>query len=244
MNPIQVIINRELSSLFSTSVAYVFIFIFLVMAGVCTFVFGNLYENDHADLSVFFSFHPWLYLFFVPAIAMRSWAEERRNGTIELLLTLPLTTNSIVIGKFIALWIVLLVCLILTLPIWLTVNYLGAPDNGIILAAYFGSWLMSGAFLSVSMCFSALTKNQIVALISSIFCCFLFVLIGSPLLQNLLSTSAPVWLLDTVSNFSFLAHYQDLARGLISLNSLIFYVVTIVVFLVASRMIIDMKKAS
>ena len=162
------ITRREFSSFFATPVAYVFIAIFLMLSGVFTFFIGNLYERGQADLIPFFNFHPWLYLFLVPAMAMRSWAEERKSGSIELLMTLPVSIGEAVLGKFLAAWFILALSLILTFPLWLSVNYLGQPDNGIILAAYIGSWLMSGAFLAISTCMSAFTRNQVVAFILAV----------------------------------------------------------------------------
>jgi len=172
------VMRRELSGYFSTPVAWVFIVIFLVMSGVFTFYIGSFYERGMADLAPFFQFHVWLYLFLVPAIAMRLWAEERRSGTIELLLTLPLTTWQAVLGKFLAAWAFLGLALSLTFPVWLTVNYLGKPDNGIIVAAYIGSWLMAGGFLAIGSCMSAITRNQVVAFILSVVVCFGFLLSG------------------------------------------------------------------
>jgi len=159
MSLVITVMRRELSGYFSTPVAWVFIVIFLVMSGVFTFYMGSFYERGMADLAPFFQFHPWLYLFLVPAIAMRLWAEERRSGTIELLMTLPLTTGQVVLGKFLAAWLFLGLALALTFPVWLTVNYLGNPDNGIIVAGYIGSWLMAGGFLAIGSCMSAVTRN-------------------------------------------------------------------------------------
>ena len=163
LNPMTNVMRRELSGYFQTPVAWVFIVIFLVMAAVFTFYIGNFYERGSSDLDPFFQFHPWLYLFLVPAIAMRLWAEERRAGTIELLLTLPLTTWQAVLGKFLAAWFFIGLALLLTFPVWLTVNYLGNPDNGVIVAGYIGSWLMAGGFLAIGSCMSAITRNQVVA---------------------------------------------------------------------------------
>jgi ABC-2 type transport system permease protein len=168
MGNISILFRREFSSFFATPVAYVFIGIFLILSSVFTFFVGGFYERGQADLLPFFNFHPWLYLFLVPAIAMRSWSEERKSGTIELLMTLPISTWQAMLAKHFAAWAVLGLSLLLTFPLWLTVNYLGNPDNGIIVAAYIGSWLMAGAFLSIGMCMSAMTKNQVVAVILSL----------------------------------------------------------------------------
>lgn len=172
MGNVGILFRREFASFFATPVAYVFIFIFLMLSGVFTFYVGGLYERGQADLLSFFNFHPWLYLFLVPAMAMRTWSEERKSGSIELLMTLPITALEAMLGKFFAAWAVLGLSLILTFPLWLTVNFLGDPDNGIILAAYIGSWLMAGAFLSIGICMSALTKSQVVAFILAVVVCF------------------------------------------------------------------------
>ena len=177
LSMLKVIVKRELMSYFSTPLAYVFIVIFLMLNGVFTFFIGRLYERGQADLMPFFNFHPWLYLFLVPAIAMRLWAEERKTGTIELLLTLPIRLREAVLGKFLAAWLFTGIALLLTFPTWITVNYLGSPDNGVIVASYIGSWLMAGSFLAVGSCMSALTSNQVIAFILSVVICFLFIVL-------------------------------------------------------------------
>ena len=235
--------RRELSGYFSTPVAWVFIVIFLVMAGVFTFYIGRFYDRSIADLGPFFQFHPWLYLFLVPAIGMRLWAEERRSGAIELLLTLPLTTWQAVLGKFLAAWLFIGLALLLTFPMWLTVNYLGAPDNGIILAGYIGSWLMAGGFLAIGSCMSALSRNQVVAFILSIVVCFGFLLSGLPMITDLFSGWAPQALLDAVANFSFLVHFSTISKGVIDLRDLIYFCLVIVFWLVANTFVLEAKKA-
>jgi ABC-2 type transport system permease protein len=239
-----IIFKREFASFFATPVAYIFILIFLVMSGVFTFMFGGFYERGQADLLSFFNFHPWLYLFLVPAIAMRAWSEERKSGSIELLMTLPLTTGQIMFGKFFAAWAVLAICLILTFPLWLTVNYLGDPDNGIILAAYIGSWLMSGAFLAVGICMSATTRNQVVAFILAIVICFIFVLAGSPVVLELFQGWAPNIIIDAIAALSFLTHFQNMAKGVIALNDLVFFMLSIAIWLYAGFLVIEQKKAN
>ena len=154
------IIKRELAGYFATPVAYVFIVVFLFLTGIFTFYMGSFFERGQADLQPFFSFHPWLYLFLIPAVSMRLWAEERKSGTIELLMTLPISVTQAVIGKFLAAWAFAAVALLLTFPIWITVNYLGEPDNGTILAGYLGSLLMAGSYLAIGSCISAVTRNQ------------------------------------------------------------------------------------
>ncbi|MCP4045382.1 MAG: ABC transporter permease subunit [Gammaproteobacteria bacterium] len=237
------IMRRELTGYFATPVAYVFLIIFLVMTGIFTFYLGNFYERGFADLDPFFRFHPWLYLFLVPAISMRLWAEERRSGTIELLFTLPLTTYQAVMGKFLAAWFFIALALVLTLPMWITVNYLGAPDNGVILAAYLGSWLMAGGFLAIGSCMSALTRNQVVAFILSIVVCFLFLLSGLPMVMNLFTGWAPQIFLDGIASLSFLKHFADISKGVIDLRDLVYFVLVIGFWLLANVLILDMKKA-
>jgi ABC-2 type transport system permease protein len=197
-----------------------------------------------ADLDPFFTFHPWLYLFLVPAIAMRLWAEERRSGTVELLLTLPLTTWQAVLGKFLAAWLFVGLALLLTFPVWLTVNYLGDPDNGVIAAGYLGSWLMAGGFLAIGSCMSALTRNQVVAFILSVVVCFGFLLSGLPMVTDLFSGWAPQALLDTIADFSFLAHFATISRGVIDLRDLVYFALVITFWLLANAIVLEMKKAS
>ncbi|MDX2419290.1 MAG: ABC transporter permease subunit [Xanthomonadales bacterium] len=237
------VMRRELMGYFATPVAYVFLIIFLIMTGIFAFYLGNFYERGFADLESFFRFHPWLYLFLVPAISMRLWAEERRSGTIELLLTLPLTTFQAVLGKFLAAWMFIGLALVLTLPIWFTVNYLGKPDNGVILAAYLGSWLMAGGFLAIGSCMSALTRNQVVAFILSIVVCFLFLLSGLPMVMNLFNSWAPQIVLDGIAGLSFLQHFADITKGVIDLRDLVYFVLVIGFWLLANVLILDIKKA-
>jgi ABC-2 type transport system permease protein len=242
-SPSVIIFKREFASFFATPVAYIFIAIFLVLSSVFTFMFGGFYEQGQADLLSFFNFHPWLYLFLVPAIAMRSWSEERKSGSIELLMTLPFTTMQIMLGKFFAAWAILALCLTLTFPLWITLNYLGEPDNGIVLAAYLGSWLMSGAYLAVGVCMSATTRNQVVAFILAVVVCFFLVLAGSPLVIDLFKLWAPNMVVDTVAAFSFLSHFQNMAKGVIALNDVVFYILSITVWLYAGYVVIEQKKA-
>lgn len=243
MSNISILFRREFFSFFATPVAYVFIGIFLVLSGVFTFFVGGFYERGQADLLPFFNFHPWLYLFLVPAIAMRSWSEERKSGTIELLMTLPISTWQAMLAKHFAAWAVLGVSLFLTFPLWLTVNYLGSPDNGIIAAAYFGSWLMAGAFLSIGMCMSALTKNQIIAFILSVVVCFVFVVSGSNIVLDAFKSWAPSMLIDVVASFSFLTHFEAMAKGVIALNDLVYFLLVTVCWLFAGLILIEQKKA-
>ncbi|MGS2721890.1 ABC transporter permease subunit [Paraglaciecola aestuariivivens] len=243
MSKVSILFKREFASFFATPVAYVFIGIFLVLSGVFSFFVGGLYERGQADLLPFFNFHPWLYLFLVPAIAMRSWSEERKSGSIELLMTLPISTWQAMLAKHLAAWAVLGLSLLLTFPLWLTVNYLGAPDNGIIIAAYLGSWLMAGAFLAIGMCMSALTKNQVIAFILAVVVCFLFVVSGTNIVLDAFKSWAPSIVIDTVASFSFLTHFEAMAKGVIALNDLGYFLLVTLFWLGIGLVVIEQKKA-
>ncbi len=243
MKQLPVIFKRELASYFATPLAYVFIVIFLVLAGVFTFYLGNFYERNQADLASFFAFHPWLYLFLVPALAMRLWAEERKSGSIELLMTLPLTRFEAVAGKFLAAWAFAGIALLLTFPMVLTVNYLGEPDNGAILAGYLGSWLLAGGYLAIGSCMSALAKNQVIAFILAVAACFLFMLSGFPLVLDAFSQWAPQWLLDAVASLSLLTRFDAVSKGVIDLRDLLYFVSLIVAWLAATAVAVELKKA-
>ncbi len=243
MSNTAIIFRRELRSYFTTPLAYVFIVIFLVLAGAFTFYLGNFYARGEADLVPFFTFHPWLYLFLIPALSMRLWAEERKSGSIELLLTLPVTMWQAVLGKFLAAWVFAGIALLLTFPIWISVNYLGNPDNGVILAAYLGSFLMAGSFLAIGICLSAATRNQVIAFILTVVVCFLFLLAGFPLVLDFFHGWVPQWVVDAVASLSFLTHFQDISRGVLGLRNLVYFVLVIVFWLIASAIVIDARKA-
>ena len=243
MQNLGVVLRRELASYFSTPVAYVFVVIFLVMSAVFTFYLGGFYEREIADLEPFFRFHPWLYLFLVPAIGMRLWAEERKYGTVELLLTLPITATEAVLGKFLAAWLFIGLALILTFPIWVTVNVLGRPDNGVIVAAYLGSWLMAGGFLAISACLSAATRNQVVAFILAVVACFVFLLSGLPMVLDLFRTWMPQTLIDGIANLSFLVHFTSISRGVLDLRDVLYFLLVIAFWLAANRIVLERKKA-
>jgi ABC-2 type transport system permease protein len=244
MHPVWTIFKRELKAYFATPLAYVFIVIFLALTGSFTFFLGNFFERGQADLQPFFVFHPWLYLFLVPAIAMRLWAEERRSGTIELLMTLPTTTFAAVLGKFLAAWVFAGIALLLTFPIWLIVNYLGQPDNGAILVSYLGSWLMAGAFIAIGACTSALTKNQVIAFVVAAAACFLFLMSGLDLVLAAFRPWASPLVVDTVASFSFLSHFGQLTKGVIDLATLLFFGSLIVVCLLINTLLVDLEKAA
>ena len=220
---IKTIAKRELGAYFSSPVAYVFIVIFLLLAGFFTFMTGGFFEHGEATLDSAMIWHPWLYLFLVPAVGMRLWAEERRVGTIELLLTMPITAWQAILGKFLASWLFLGLALLLTFPVILTVNYLGSPDNGVILSAYIGSWLMAGAYLAISCMTSALTRNQVVSFILSVVICLFLVLCGYPPVTNLLTRMDKPWLVDLVSGFSVMTHFDYFTKGVLDSRDVIFF---------------------
>ena len=237
------IFRRELGGYFATPVAYVFLVIFLVLASTFTFYLGNFFERGQADLAAFFSFHPWLYLFLIPAIAMRLWSEERRQGTIELFLTLPITIGEAVLGKFLAAWAFVGIALALTFPIWITVNVLGDPDNGVILAGYAGSLMMSAGYLAIGSCVSATTKSQVVAFVVAAAACFAFTVSGTPLVLAFFSGWAPSALVEAIAGFSFLTHFNAIARGVIDLRDVVYFASLVAAFLFANAAIVEIKKA-
>lgn len=244
MNQVLAVFKREFAAYFATPLAYVFIVIFLFAMGAFTFYVGRFYDNGIADLSVFFGYHPWLYLFLVPAIGMRLWADERRTGTVELLLTLPIPIWATVLGKFLAAWAFTAVALFLTFPIWITVNVLGQPDNGVIVASYIGSLLMAGGYLAISAAISASTDNQVIAFVVSVAVCFLFTISGAALVLDFFQLWAPVVLVNTISSFSFLTHFQAITSGVIDLRDLIYFASLIALFLAFNVVLIDLKKMS
>ena len=244
MNRTLTLFRREFRGYFATPVAYVFIVIFLVLTGLFTFYVGNFYERGLADLEAFFRFHPWLYMLLIPAISMRLWSEERKSGTIELLMTLPVSLAEAVLGKFLAAWAFTGLALALTFPIWLTVNYLGNPDNTVILAGYLGSLLMAGGFLAIGSCISALTKNQVVAFVISFVICFAFNLSGFPLVLDFFKGWAPQVVVDVISSFSFLTHFNSIQKGVIDLRDAIYFATLIAFWLYANMLAIESRKAS
>ncbi len=239
-----VIIKRELGAYFSTPLAYVFIVIFLALSGALTFFMGAFFERGQADLASFFSFHPWLYLFLIPAVSMRLWAEERKTGTVELLLTLPTPTWVVVIGKYLAAWAFIGIALVLTFPLWITVNFLGTPDNGVIVASYLGSLVMAGGYLAIGSCLSAVTKNQVIAFILTAVVCFLFLMSGVELVQSFFQGWAPSFVLEALASMSFLTHFNTIIRGVIDLRDVVFFGSIIGVFLYFNAAVIDLTKGS
>jgi ABC-2 type transport system permease protein len=242
MNQVWPIFKREFAAYFATPLAYVFIVIFLFAIGAFTFYIGHFFENGVADLSVFFAYQPWLYLFLVPALSMRLWAEERSSGTMELLLTLPIPLWATVLGKYLAAWAFTGVALALTFPIWLTVNYLGRPDNGVIVASYIGSFLMAGGYLAIGSAISATTSNQVIAFVVSVVICFLFTISGAPLVLDFFRAWAPFAVVNAIASFSFLTHFSAITQGVIDLRDLIFFFSLIALFLAANIVAVDLKR--
>ena len=243
LNKIYIIFDRELKGYFRTPLASIFLLVFLALSSGMTFFLGRFFERDQADLTAFFSWHPWLFLVLMPAIGMRLWAEERRSGTIELLITLPVTNTQLVVGKFLASWIFTLIALILTMPIWITVNYLGDPDNNVILISYVGSWLMAGAFLALTSCLSALTKNQVIAFIISSISGFLLIMAGFNLVLSAVRSWSPNWITETISSMSFLSHFSRIQMGVFDLSTLIFFISMIILCLWINVQLVQIKKA-
>lgn len=237
------VLKRELKGYFLTPVAYVFIVIFLIASNWLAFGVGALFERGQADLAPFFTFHPWLFLFLVPALSMRLWAEERKSGSIELLLTLPLEPWHAVTGKFFAAWLFTALAIVLTFPIWITINVLGAPDNGAILAAYIGSILMAGGFLAVGSCLSAVTKNQVIAFILSVIVCFVLLAAGYPFVLNVFSAWLPPTIVDGIASLGFLAHFEDISRGVIDLRDIVYFGLLIGACLYANTLVLGIKQA-
>ena len=238
-----IIARREFAAYFATPLAMVFLTIFVALTGAFAFYVGGFFERGQADLAPFFQYHPWIYLILVPAVGMQLWAEERKTGTIELLMTLPISPWEAILGKFIAAWGFVGVALLLTTPMWITVNVLGNPDNGVILASYIGSLLMAGAFLAIASCISALTRNQVIAFIVSAAICFLLVMSGLELVLNVLRVWTPGFVVTAVSSLSFLSHFDRITKGVLELSSIVFYVSLIVFSLFANRIFVELKKA-
>ena len=230
--------KRELIGYFATPIAYVFLAVYLFAIGAFTFYFAGFYEQESASLESFFSWHPWLYLFFIPAISMRLWAEERKSGTFELLATLPVPVWQLVVGKFLAAWLFTLFALLGTLPIWVTVNYLGSPDNGVIFASYIGSLLMAGSYLAIGSCISALTRNQVIAFIVAVLVSFLFTVSGTPLVVNLVQGLGFSTLVNLVASFSFLTNFTTMSRGILELDNLFFMLSIMALWLTINTLVL------
>ena len=243
MKAVWIIAKRELGSYFSSPVAYVFLVIFLLLTGFFTFTAGNFFERGEASLASFFGWHPWLYLVLVPAVGMRLWAEERRAGTLELLLTMPITPWQAIVAKFLASWIFLAVALLLTFPAVITVNLLGDPDNGVIFAGYLGSFFLAGAYLAIACMTSAMTRNQVVAFILAVVLCLFLILAGFNPVTDLLVRWASPAVVDTVAAFSVITHYDAFQRGVIDARDLVYFLSVIGFTLFATGIIIRSHRA-
>jgi len=243
MSVISTIAKRELAAYFTSPVAYVFLVIFLLMTGFFTFTAGNFFERGEASLGAFFGWHPWVYLMLVPAVGMRLWAEERRSGTLELLLTMPVAPWQVIVAKFVASWIFIGVALALTFPAIITVNVLGDPDNGVIFAGYLGSLFLAGAYLAITCMTSAMTRNQVVAFILSVVICLFLILAGFNPVTDLLVRWASPAVVDTVAAFSVVTHYDGFQRGVIDLRDLLFFLSVIGFALFATGVIIRGHRA-
>lgn len=243
MNLTYALFKRELGNYFTTPVAYVFIVIFLALNGVFTFYLGGWYEREQADLQPFFDYHPLLYMFLIPALSMRLWAEERKSGSIELLMTLPITTRQAVTGKYLAAWAFTGIALALTFPVWITVNYLGEPDNPVIFISYLASYLVAGSYLAIGACVSAFTSNQVIAFVISVVICFVFMFSGTPMVLDVFQGWLPQVLIDVISGMSITTHFNSILKGVIDFRDLIFFISFIVCWLMANIIAVEMKKS-
>ena len=242
-SPVITIVKRELGGYFASPIAFVFIVIFLLLSGFFTFMVAGFFENGEATLTTFFVWLPWLYLFLVPAVGMRMWSEERRLGTIELLLTMPIAAWQAILGKFLASWAVIALAVLLTFPFVLTVNFLGHPDNGVIFASYLGSLLMAGAYLAISAMTSALTRNQVISFILSVVLLLFLIVAGWTPVVNLLGQWAPQWLINIVSTFSVMTHFASIQNGVIDSRDILFFLSVIVFALFTTSVILHSHRA-
>ena len=243
MKNIWIIAKRELSGYFNSPIAYVFIVIFLLLMGFFTFMMGGFFRSNEASLGAFFVWHPWLYMLLVPAIGMRLWAEERKQGTLELLFTMPITVNEAVIGKFLAGWLFLVLALVLTCPMPFTLYYLGSPDGGPMVTGYVGSFLMAGAYLSIASMTSSFTRNQVISFITSLVICLLLVLSGYPPVTNLLlKWGAANSLVELASAFSVMFHFESLQRGVIDFRDLLYFASIIVFCLFTTNLVLKNQR--
>jgi len=243
MNNVVTIARRELAGYFGTPIAYVFLVIFVVLSGVVTFHLGNFFARGSADLSAFFNYLPWLLLVFIPAISMRLWAEERKSGTVELLMTLPIAPWEAVTGKWLASVGFIAVALVATFPLWLTVNYLGEPDNGIILTSYLGALVLAAVLLSVGSCVSAFTKNQVIAFVLAVALSFVIITSGTPIVLDAVRAVLPQPMVDVVAAMSALTHFTGAGQGFVALSSVVYAVSMIVFWLFATVIVLSITKA-
>jgi len=244
LKTVRIILRRELASYFVTPIAYVVLVVFLFFMNLLGVWFGGLYEREQADLQPYFGFFPWLYLFLIPALSMRLWSEERRNGSIELLLTQPVTLWQAVLGKFLAAWLMVGIALVLTFPVWLTINFLGDPDNGTIFASYIGSMVMAAGFLGVGSFTSSITRNQLIAFLIAGVICFVFVIIGYPFITDWMRDYVPDWLVNGITSLSFYSHFVNITKGVLDLRDLLYFTLITIFFLLASTVVLDARKSN
>jgi ABC-2 type transport system permease protein len=243
LKPVRTILARELSGYFATPIAYVVLAFFLLSANGLAFGLGGLFERGQADMAPFFTFLPWVFMVLGPAVTMRLWAEERRNGTVELLLTQPVTLWQAVLGKFLAAWLFVGIALALTFPLWITLNYLGNPDNGAILAGYIGAFLMAAVYLGLGSLTSALTKNQLIALLLGVWASFMLLLTGYPMVTDWFRSWGPQWLTDGIVSLSVLTHFESITKGVLDLRDVLYFALFTTFFLLASAVVLDARKS-
>ncbi|WP_285374162.1 heme exporter protein CcmB [Pseudomonas sp. lyk4-TYG-107] len=238
------VFNRELRSACGTATAYIYLVAFLLLSGICTFYSGGFFERNQADLNPFFDYLPWLYILLLPALGMRLWAEERKSGSIELLMSLPVSVPGAVLAKFFASWVIAIAGLLLTFPLVLTVNYLGAPDNGAILCGYLASALLAGSFLAICGCTSALTKSPLLAFLLGAAVCLFFIACGSSVILDLFREWVSVYWLDRVASMSVMAHFGGLTQGVIEPRDLLYFISQIIAWLAITVLTVELKKAT
>ncbi len=241
---IGMIFRRELKAYFQSAVAYVFMVVFLILTGFLTFSVARFYERGVADLAPFFFWHPWVYLLLVPAATMGLWAEERRSGTVELLLTMPITMSEAIIGKFLAAWLFITIGVLLTFPVVITAAYLGNPDMGAVLSAYFGSILLAGAYVAVGMLTSSMSRSQVIGFVLGLLGCLLLLLAGWEPITGFFVRWAPDWLVRAIASFSFMPHYDSMQRGVIDLQDIAYYLSVIVLMIFATHIVLDNRKSA
>lgn len=238
------VFRRELKAYFQSPVAYVFMVVFLILTGFLTFSVARFYERGVADLTPFFFWHPWVYLLLVPAATMGLWAEERRAGTVELLLTMPITMTEAIIGKFLAAWLFITISVALTFPIVGTTAYLGNPDMGVICTAYFGSILLAGAYVAIGMLTSSMSRSQVIGFVLGLLGCLLLLLAGWKPITGFFVRWAPDWLVRAIASFSFMPHYDNMQRGVIDLQDIIYYLSVMVLMILATHIVLDNRKSA
>jgi ABC-2 type transport system permease protein len=239
LNVIKAIFKREFLSYFNSSIAYVVLIIFIVMQGFFTFYVSGLYESNQADLSPFFSWHPWIFLFLVPSVTMKLFSDEKRTGTIELLMTLPVTAAEIVTAKFLAAWLFTSISIVLTFPVVLTVMYLGNPDMGAVISGYFGSIILAGAFTSIGIFASSITKSQVISFLTAVCICIFLILAGHTPVTEVFSSFSPDWIVNLVSEMSFLTHFKAMTKGVLDFRDIFYYFSVIIFMLTANTVIIN-----